>query len=111
MGVGICRGCRRFARGESCPFCGAIVGAPLSLPPGRRTRTGRLVGSATAAAVVLAGCSGQDVYGGPPFDGGNDTGPIAADAAYGIVPFDAGDTGVKDASDASTTDAEGGAGG
>src|SRR5437764_223804 len=102
MALGICAGCRRFARGARCPFCGARVGAPAPLPLGRRTRAGRLVGPATA--LVILGC-GSAEYGAPPFDSGPDDGkPVAADAAYGGLPYDSGvdsgtDSGPSDAGD------------
>jgi len=101
MGLGICEGCRRFARGETCPFCGARVGAPKATPAGRRTRAGRLV---TAAALV-AGCSssptpayGAPAYGDPAYDAGpmdasKDAGPDGPSAAYGGPPSDGGDAG------------------
>jgi hypothetical protein len=88
MALGICTGCRRFARGEKCPFCGAAVGEGKSLPRGRATRAGVVVAAATAAVVATA-CS--SAYGGPPGDGGsNDTGADTMVAAYGGPPMDAG---------------------
>jgi hypothetical protein len=93
MALGVCEGCRRFARGERCPFCGARVGAPLPIPGGRRNRLGKL--AAGAAALALAGCGAQTHYGAPAFDSGpEDAPPIAADAAYGASPVD---SGAKDA--------------
>ncbi len=72
MGLGLCAQCRRFAHPDHpCPFCGGNVADPQPIPPGRRTRTGRLVrgGLAIATAVVLGGCSSK--YGGPPWDPGD----------------------------------------
>ena len=109
MGLGVCQGCRRFARGESCPFCGAMVEAPKARPLGRRTRCGALVvGSIAAATVTVAGCSAQPaygivaMYGGPPTDGATFDGPSAM---YGGPPVDAGDSGAGDAAKDSSGDA------
>ena len=95
--LGVCQSCRKFARGEVCPFCGGSVAAPLPGVTRRTTRAGRVIG-ATAVAVAL-GC-GSAVYGGPPVDGGNDAdnndaaakdaAPDTIMGAYGGPPMDAG---------------------
>lgn len=59
MSLGICGGCKRFARfGADCPFCGNTVGAPRSRKPGRRARNGVL-----AAAITVAACGGTTAPG------------------------------------------------
>ena len=93
MGLGMCMGCKRFARGETCPFCGASVAAPRVRPLGRRNRAGRLVGTAIAAAVAVS--CGSTMYGAPPLDSGaKDAGGDVEDEApatlYGGVPVDSG---------------------
>jgi hypothetical protein len=116
MGLGVCRGCRRHARGERCPFCGGELAAPVPRP--RISRASRR-GLALAATAIAAACGGTTseprdaspdnisiaAYGIPvdasPSDARFD-GPVAA---YGGPPdagFDAseaGDAGPKDASD------------
>jgi len=114
--LGVCEGCRRFARGEECPFCGARVGVPRSLPPGRRTRAGVLV---AATAVSLAGCSSPAVlYGIPPIDASEDRTFDDAQPLYGCPPpycgpMDSGPDGdatldAKDASDTGSDAKDGG---
>lgn len=107
MALGICKGCGRFARGETCPFCGSTVAEPVALPRGRRNRLGRVVAPAAVAAFAM-GCSSADVYGGPPIDASLEDRPVTFDAAYGGPPMDAPfDTGV-DAGKEASTDAEAG---
>jgi hypothetical protein len=102
MALGICEGCRRFARGESCPFCGASVAAPKKRKQGRRARNGM-----AAAAVLAIACGGTITSGSDASDDAfadvreDDSAPIPF---YGAVPFDSG----KDARDSGPDVYEGG---
>src|SRR5437762_224001 len=99
MALGICAGCRRFARGARCPFCGASVGPPLAREPGRRARNALYRESVLAAAAIAIACGGTTT---PDKDASDDGSSDAredwnAQPPYGIAPMDAG----KDARDAS----------
>lgn len=102
MGLGVCEGCRRFARGESCPFCGAHVAPPKPLPTGRRTRAGKIVAMATLAM----GCgttAPAPLYGDPAYDSGmidapkDNNVPDSPVAMYGLPPDSGSDSGSGDA--------------
>src|SRR5262245_20310156 len=59
MGLGICRGCRRFARHDKCPFCGGDVlpGIPQRADAPRVPRTAL----ALVGAMAVAACSGYGI--------------------------------------------------
>ena len=110
MGLGVCFGCRRHVRGESCPFCGERVAAPIPRPRVGRTSRRGLALAATAIAVACGGTTdGKDgsadamddnisvaAYGiavDASFDAGKDAGDAGKDApasAYGLPPMDGG---------------------
>ena len=91
--LGICNGCKRFAREVVCPFCGADVGEPRSKNSRRRARNGVL------ALAITAACGGVTTVGGT--DASTDA-SVGTDAAadtkedmapipfYGAAPFDTG---------------------
>jgi hypothetical protein len=88
--LGICAGCKRFARGDVCPFCGADVGAPRSRTSGRRARNGVLALAITAACggTTLGGSdASMDAVGSDAADAKDDMAPIPF---YGAVPLDSG---------------------
>jgi hypothetical protein len=106
MALGICEGCRRFARGSSCPFCGARVAAPKKRKPERRSRNGVL-----AAAALAIACGGTTAPDGDASSEASSDAPADVredDSApvpfYGAAPFDSG----TDAKDAETDGDAGG---
>jgi hypothetical protein len=98
MTLRICSGCRRFARGEICPFCsGELHDKPSRVTAGRMIAMAAIATTACASpaygiAMVDSGDyydSGVALYGGPPIDSGSDAAKDAGTDAPADAPMDA----------------------
>jgi len=80
MALGLCNGCKRFARGETCPFCGDGVTPNPWRPVARLSR-------AAAVAVALSGCTQTLQQPVQPPEPAIDAGPVAVDPVPAPTPM------------------------